>query len=170
MPNEIYFLRHGESLTNQEGILCGRTDIELSSKGLLQAQEFARSCQIQFDHILSSPLRRALATAKEVAKLQSNVNVSTIDDLVEQDYGEWEGINFTSIQSVFLDALNPPMGESNQSFHQRLERLKAHLETYTGRILIVSHGGVGSHFMSLYGIPKRLIHNAELVKIYATLS
>ena len=65
----FYFLRHGETLWNAEGRLCGRTDVALSDTGRQQAQLLARRVQrILIDVLYASPLKRALETARIIGQ------------------------------------------------------------------------------------------------------
>ena len=64
-------LRHGETLWNREGKMQGQADIELSEHGREQAHEVATELsQYAFDAVWSSPLSRAVETARAVASAQ----------------------------------------------------------------------------------------------------
>ena len=169
MSHEIYFLRHGESSANVFGILCGRTDVKLTPTGKAQVKATAYACDLHFDHIITSPLKRAQESAEIVAQFYPQALLQTAHELVEQDYGQWEGKPFSEVKHEFLNTLNPPQGETHQAFTTRLQTLAQKLKSTPGRILLVSHGGVGSHLMAEFGLPKRLINNAEMVKLYAKL-
>ena len=73
---KIYFCRHGETVWNVENKICGATDIGLTQKGHAQAEETGclikqtlENGEIAIDEILSSPLSRALDTAKHIADM-----------------------------------------------------------------------------------------------------
>lgn len=167
---EIYFIRHGESEANVLGTLCGRTDVQLTPVGMEQVSRAAKEAShLSFDLILSSPLSRARSTAEIIAKLTPRSDLQTAQELIEQDYGIWEGRQFSEVKEEFLNTLNPPEGETHIAFRMRLHNLIHKLKNHTGRILLVSHGGVGSQLMEEYGLPKRLINNAEMVKLYETV-
>lgn len=166
MRNEIYFLRHGESTANVLGTLCGRTDVELTQTGHDQVILTAREASnLDFELILSSPLKRALSSAHIMARFHPKAEITTVHELMEQDYGQWEGRLFSEVKQEFLQTINPPRGETHTEFIVRLQTLAQKIKTRSGRILLVSHGGVGSQLMAEFGLPKRLIKNAELVKL-----
>lgn len=87
----IYLLRHGETAYNADGNrYCGKTDIELTEKGVKQAQVLQQSLKdTRFEAIYSSPLQRAYNTAR-IASNDSNLVIKD-DRLIEMDFGAWEG-------------------------------------------------------------------------------
>ena len=84
----VYLLRHGETAWNADNNrYCGRTDIELTEKGLEQAQVVREQLGgTEFTAVYSSPLQRALQTAT----IASGKKVITDQRLVEADFGKWE--------------------------------------------------------------------------------
>ena len=63
----IYIIRHGKTERNQANVLQGRSDYPLNDEGIRQAEAAAdRLRNIRFDHVFSSPLTRAVQTAKIV--------------------------------------------------------------------------------------------------------
>lgn len=87
----VYLLRHGETSYNADGNrYCGRTDAELTAKGVSQAQRVAETLQGQsIDAVYASPLKRAYLTAE----IASGNRLPVVRDprLIEVDFGEWEG-------------------------------------------------------------------------------
>ena len=84
----LWLLRHGDTEWAASGRHTGRTDIPLNAAGAAAAE--ARRDLIgshDFTLVLSSPLQRARRTA-ELAGAQG---ISVDDDLLEWDYGAWEG-------------------------------------------------------------------------------
>ena len=70
MADTLYFTRHGETFWNVENKICGATDIALTPRGHAQAETLGRMLAAQdlpVDLILSSPLSRALDTARHIA-------------------------------------------------------------------------------------------------------
>ena len=64
----IYIIRHGKTELNQANVLQGRSDHPLNEEGVRQAKEAAAMLSgIRFSHVFSSPLIRAMQTAKIVA-------------------------------------------------------------------------------------------------------
>ena len=63
----IYIIRHGQTEMNKAGRLQGRRDVPLNENGEKQAEEAAGILSgIEFDHVFSSPLTRAVRTAEIV--------------------------------------------------------------------------------------------------------
>ena len=90
---KIYFTRHGETEWNSRNIICGRTDIELSEKGHLQARELADRLAAEhsdIDMIVCSPMKRARDTAGYAA-MALGIEPVYDDRLREWDYGSFEG-------------------------------------------------------------------------------
>jgi len=87
--HNIYLVRHGETAWSVTGQHTGRTDLTLTSHGEEQARGLEpRLKGLRFEHVLSSPLRRALRTCE----LAGFADRATLDsDLLEWDYGEYEG-------------------------------------------------------------------------------
>jgi broad specificity phosphatase PhoE len=83
----LILIRHGESVANAQGLLLGRTDAELTEKGMAQAASVGQLLRDPILVLRSSPLSRARDTA---ALLGSDVPVEVDDRWVEVDYGEYE--------------------------------------------------------------------------------
>ncbi len=84
----IYVLRHGLTDYNLQGKFQGQVDIAINAKGVEQAQKAAQELKnIKFDFIFSSPLKRALQTAKIV----TNSEIIVDNRLTERSFGKLEG-------------------------------------------------------------------------------
>lgn len=91
----IYIVRHGQTARNKAKLLQGRSDIPLNESGIVQAEAAAEWFQNQenrVDVVYSSPLKRAVETAKIIAP---NVPLLIEDRLIEMDYGPYEGMDLT---------------------------------------------------------------------------
>lgn len=64
---KLYLIRHGETIWNEKGLWQGITDVPLNEKGREQAKKLANSLE-RVDAIYSSPLKRSLETAEEIAR------------------------------------------------------------------------------------------------------
>ena len=85
-------VRHGETEWNAREIFRGRRDVELNETGVRQAECLGDYlADLKIDAIYSSPLKRAIDTAKSVAK-HHGLDVMCTDGLVDFDYGKWEGL------------------------------------------------------------------------------
>ncbi len=86
---DLYIVRHGETGYNKMGLLQGRTDIPLNQNGIEQAKKAKTELEhINFDLVISSPLKRALETAEIIAP---NKEIQIDARLNERELGEYEG-------------------------------------------------------------------------------
>ena len=152
-PTRLVVVRHGESELNVERRYSGRDDIPLSANGRLQAQAVATRLATlagQVTAVVSSPLSRCTDTAALIATALGGVPVETDDDLIECDFGEWEGRTFAEVRerwsvqlSAWLDspAVAPPGGESFRAVGVRVRRAVSRLrDRYPGQtVVVVSH-------------------------------
>lgn len=172
----LYLTRHGQTVWNVEGKVCGATDIELTQKGREQAEELGRKLNqdnnITIDIIVSSPLKRAKDTAKIISDAIS-VPMHTDIRITEQNFGKYEGKGrrsdeFTEAKRHFAD--NYEGGESMLKVAQRVynfldEIKKEQDKTY----LIVAHNGIARIVHSYFydetneEFSKYSIKNCELV-------
>ena len=143
----FYFVRHGQTVWNVQNKICGRTDIDLTEKGLEQAKALAHEAADKNLHlILSSPLKRAVKTAKIVSDT-CKISVITDERLIEQNYGLYEGVDGKNEDYLTMKrnfAYKYPEGESTMQVVCRiygfLDEMKSKYKDKN--ILIVSHGGV----------------------------
>ena len=85
----IYLARHGETAWSLTGQHTGLTDLPLTESGERNAQRLRdRLSGLRFAKVFTSPLRRASRTC-ELAGFGSVAEI--VPDLVEWDYGEYEG-------------------------------------------------------------------------------
>ncbi len=89
----IILVRHGETPANRDRLTLGRADPALSELGLRQAEAVARevAARAPAEAVYTSPLLRARQTADAVGALLGLKPV-VLDDLVEMDVGEMEGL------------------------------------------------------------------------------
>jgi RpiB/LacA/LacB family sugar-phosphate isomerase len=144
-PLRIHFIRHGETEWTFTSQHTGLTDIPLTALGEDEVREWGlRLRGIPFDHVLTSPLQRARRTC-ELVGLGGNAELDP--DLVEWDYGDYEGLRSVDIRknrpgwNVFRDGC--PNGESPDEITARVDRLIARLRTMEGNIALFSHGQFG---------------------------
>src|ERR1700694_3872048 len=95
MGVEIFIARHGQNEDNVNGILNGHRDLPLTELGRQQARDLAKGIEatgLTFDAVFSSPLDRALETAKIICNvLGLKVEPVTIPELIERDFGVGTG-------------------------------------------------------------------------------
>ena len=83
---KLYVVRHGQTDWNVQHKLQGSVDIPLNSTGLKQAQELSTKIEtLDFNLIISSPLSRALETAK-IINQKKNVPIVTNNLLAERSF------------------------------------------------------------------------------------
>jgi uncharacterized phosphatase len=140
---DLVLVRHGETEWNRAGRVQGRTDIPLNDTGREQAAAAAaRLRDADLDAVASSPLSRAAETARIIAEAIGLDAVETVDDLVERDYGDAEGMDGEQIRERFGGPL-----VARETREQTVERVLPALVGIAerhpgGRVLVVSHGGV----------------------------
>lgn len=99
MPAQIVLIRHGETEWSLSGQHTGRTDIPLTEAGRSRAARLEPAiAHHEFGLVLSSPLQRAQETAR-----LAGLNPELDDDLLEWDYGAWEGRTTADIRSELGD-------------------------------------------------------------------
>ncbi len=147
MP-EIYIIRHGQTELNNAHVLQGRSDHPLNERGRAQAEAagaWFRAHGIVFDRVWSSPLIRAVETARLVAG--PDADILTEPRLTEMDYGPYEGIDLTApppeIVTFFRDFVHNPAPEGMEPLSAVTARLGSFLEELRAadcrRILLSTH-------------------------------
>jgi broad specificity phosphatase PhoE len=139
---EVVLLRHAETEWSIAGKHTGRTDVPLTVHGReLAARLRPRFAGRAFALVLSSPLSRARDTA-ELAGVQAALD----DDLMEWDYGEYEGITTKEIHGfrpdwdLWHDGV--PGGEMPADVAARVDRVIARALAADGDVCLVAHGHV----------------------------
>lgn len=103
MSIEIFIARHGQNEDNINGILNGHRDLPLTQLGRNQAEELAcgiADVGLDFDVVYSSPLIRALDTARIVCKILKIKQQPTIlPELIERDFGIMTGLTYSEIDA-----------------------------------------------------------------------
>ena len=91
--SKLYFTRHGQTIWNVEGKVCGATDIELTELGHEQAKELGEHIKAdkdtKIDEIVASPLVRAKNTAEHISGI-TGIPMHTDMRVIEQNFGKWE--------------------------------------------------------------------------------
>lgn len=148
---ELILVRHGETDWNKNEVFRGRADVALNKTGLEQAEQVARYLSAaKIDVIYSSPLQRALKTAVAIARYQK-IKVNTIENLVDFDYGEWQGLSGAEVREkcpeLYQDWLDTPEqvripgGETLQNVFDRAAPFveEAVARCREGKLALVSH-------------------------------
>jgi probable phosphoglycerate mutase len=141
----LYAARHGETAWSATGQHTGLTDLPLTERGEHNAKRLReRLAGLRFAKVLTSPLQRAFRTC-ELAGFGAVAEVDP--DLVEWNYGDYEGLRTAEIHAVrpgwqlFRDGC--PNGESPQDVGARADRVVSRVRAFKGDVLIFSSG----HFL-----------------------
>jgi broad specificity phosphatase PhoE len=136
----VYLARHGETAWTITGQHTGLTDLPLTERGECNARELAaRLSGIAFAKVFTSPLQRAVRTS-ELAGFGPVAETDT--DLVEWDYGEYDGRRTVDILAerpewqLFRDGC--PGGESPQQVAARADRVMQRIRGVAGNVLLFS--------------------------------
>lgn len=129
-PTRLVLVRHGSTIHSAERRFSGHNDLPLNDVGRRQAAALAARSFGDVTAVVSSPLRRAVETAEAIAA-PLGLAVTLADDLIEADFGDWEGLTFAEAGTSHPDELAafmasadsaPPGGESFSSVGRRVRR------------------------------------------------
>lgn len=152
--SRLILVRHGDTALNSTERYWGKTDVELSQTGILQAESLRdRLAAEKIDAIYSSPLKRSYLTAKTIAS-GHHIDITVRPELQEINFGDFEGLTFSEISERYPDVVREwasktltfryPNGESVDEFNNRVRafflRLDKHIREEN--IIIVAHSGV----------------------------
>src|SRR6476660_2734110 len=141
----ICLARHGETEWSLSGQHTGLTDLPLTERGQHNAQQLGkRLAGLKFAKVFTSPLQRASRTC-ELAGFKAAAEV--LPDLVEWNYGAYEGLRTAEIQTkhpnwnIFRDGCTN--GESPSQVGKRADRVIEKIRAVPGYVLLFSSG----HFL-----------------------
>ncbi len=145
MPPRLVLLRHGATEWSRDGKHTGRTDIPLLDEGFEQAKAagevLRRHGLTGFGQVLTSPMVRASETCA-LAGYKGELD----PDLVEWDYGAYEGLTTTEIRelrpgwTLWDDGV--PEGERAADVGRRADRVIERVRRHHEDTLCVAHGHV----------------------------
>jgi len=150
---KIFIVRHGQTDGNSARKYFGITDIELNEEGLIQAGLISKRLEREnICRIYGSNLKRAFKTAEIIAK-PHKINVESKKDLMEINFGDWEGLSFQEIQKSYPHEFSKwqnnimdftiPHGESVLELKKRVETAFSEIlnSAVENNVVIVTHGG-----------------------------
>jgi broad specificity phosphatase PhoE len=153
---KIYVIRHEATVLNEQGIINGRLQDELSDKGrtdLIRLVDKLKS--YTFDKLYSSPLNRAIQTAEPIAADHNNLAITIDPRLIEVDFGSFTGKSWQSVKEFFnqpnssemLNTYNYDFSKfDGESYKQVEKRVRSFIDSLSDKndsdSLIITHGGV----------------------------
>ncbi len=166
MVTTVYLIRHCEALGNAMGTIQGSTDCDVSPKGALQLEKLAERCRsIPFDAAYSSPLIRAVKTAK-AAVGDRPIPIRIEDDLCELHFGLMDGKRYDELGTLFpgeyelfqkdFGHFRAPQGESAAEVYERMSKtFERIVRENRGKVVgIFSHGAALRALLAyLHGFP-----------------
>ncbi len=168
---QIHLIRHALNEGSAEGKYIGHTDVPVSEEGMAQLRDIMDNYggYPEVDAVFSSPLKRCLETAKAIYPDKEPI---VIDELIEYDFGEFEGKTAEELQddedfAEWLAGTNPnkaaPFGDSQVRFNYRIctcfEKIVDGIIRAGARsTAVITHGGVIMSIMAAYALPEAPMH------------
>lgn len=168
MPTRIYLVRHGATDLTADDRFAGSSDVPLSDTGRRQVASLAERLRGEdLDAIYASPLQRTVETAR-ILGVPHGLEPIAEPGLREIDYGHWEGLRRSEVESAFRDeyaiwqedpfVIAPAGGESGVNVLNRaLPLVRRIVERHRHRtVVVVSHKGTNRLLIgSLLGFDMR---------------
>ena len=157
---KLYIIRHGETDWNKQRRLQGQSDTELNEYGIELAEITGKALKdVSFDHIFSSPLKRAYRTA-EIIRGERTVPIVTDDRLKEIGFGINEGVNSELITADFHYFFDAPEkyvpAEGGETYEELCIRSRDFIESVLiplsikepdAVVLVTAHGALNKSMM-----------------------
>ena len=140
---QLVLVRHGQTQWSRSGRHTGRTDVALTELGQRQADALGLMLRGRsFAAVLVSPLQRATETLRRASLDAARVRV--LQELVEWDYGDYEGLTTEEIRRSVPDwtiwTAPVPGGESAADVGRRADLVIARALDESDDVAIFSHG------------------------------
>jgi broad specificity phosphatase PhoE len=145
---KLALLRHGPTLWNAQGRIQGHTDIPLSDAGVEKMRGLLPPSPFEKARVFVSPSRRA----RQTAEAMGFVDAIWDSRLMEQNWGQWEGLSRAGIlardgEDAFERAgkalaFRPPGGESTAELHERVASFLKDVAREDTDAIAVAHLGV----------------------------
>ncbi|MFI7064120.1 histidine phosphatase family protein [Kribbella sp. NPDC050124] len=138
--DQLFLIRHGETDWSKSGKHTSVTDLPLTAEGERVAASLkSRLAGETFELVLTSPRERARRTAELAGFPDAEVD----EDLVEWDYGDYEGITTAEIRKTVpgwtVWSHPVPNGETPAQVAARLDRVNARIAAVPGDVLVFGH-------------------------------
>lgn len=154
---DFYFIRHGQTTANVQGLKQGTLDTEithLNERGLAQAAKLRDHFDISFaDRMMVSPLNRTRQTAA-ILNENAQLPISYDDRLLEISYGDWDGQKNRDLEKQYPDVFDHHLHDvlptyvslaHGDSFQTIADRTQSFMTEFAGKypdqaIIVVTHG------------------------------
>lgn len=162
---KVYYVRHGTSMSNLKDITSGaEDDTELADLGREQAKVAGQTlASANIDMIVCSPMKRAVETAKIIAKeVGFDVNkIQTSRFFIERSVGVYSGRPHAEYREAIYSG---NLSESVESPEQMVERMRKGLDWVAqldaNNIVIVAHSAMSRTFRVIHDD----LHHDEMYK------
>lgn len=154
--NEIILMRHAETQANKNFIVQGRMDNPLNDDGVKQAYQtglYFAEHDIEFDMVISSPLKRAYKTAEMVNRGMLIKRPIVLDKgVIERNFGDYDGKEINDDYYYLIKRGLVPNMETNDVLEKRVsEALKDICHKYPNKkLLIITHSHVIKAILTMY--------------------
>lgn len=154
-PHRLVYLRHGETVWSLTGRHTGTTDVPLTETGVAQAaalRPVLDGLDLERPRVWTSPRLRATVTADLAGLPRAEV----VPELVEWDYGDYEGLTTPQIRENVpgwtVWTHGAPNGESPADMSARADRVVARIlrAQEAGDVVLVAHGHFGRALLARY--------------------
>ena len=162
---KIHLIRHGLTEGNLKQQYIGRTDLPLAGVGVSELQRLKEEIEYpRVDAVYSSPMLRCLQTAHI---LYPSKDVQTVDNLIEIDFGDFEGKTANELEAnpAYADwaagRINAaPGGEDNTEFAKRLcvglnEIVRDMMAKGAEHAAVIMHGGAIMMLLASCALPRK---------------
>lgn len=171
-PGRIVLIRHGQTDWNLEERLQGATDVPLNDAGREQARAAGRRLHAEalgWDVLVSSPLGRAVETARIIGDALGLELAATYDELVERGFGPHEGSRLGGLEGPARERILSAGEPAGAVARRGLAALRRIRDDHPGRsVLVVAHGSLIRLTVSeLNGEAHPRVRNCEVVPVRA---
>lgn len=141
--SSFFFIRHGHTDPFCQRLYCGGGwNAPLNQEGKKQAKfvgdEF-KSKLSSPSNLYVSPMQRTIQTAQHLQIIPES-QFSIEDSLREWDLGEWDGLSWEKLPSIFDRSISPPSSETRELFEKRIELFISRKINNSKNAIVVSHG------------------------------
>lgn len=162
---KIYLIRHGITEANLKGKYIGSTDLDLCEEGACEILELSQKYEYpNVGRVYSSPLKRALQTAKLIYPYHKPVAVNA---LKEYSFGEFENKTAEELlqnetYKKWLDGedILPKGAENSKKFKERVVKgldmiIRDMMKDGVSEAAVITHAGVITTILGSCGLPRR---------------